>query len=512
MSGCPDDGIVDIDTVRSLGGPRGPALLRPAVLQRTRLRLRRPHRPRPRRPGDLRRRADPRAALAHRRRRRRRVVHGLARPGRPAPGRGRSTPGRPATTTPPRRCTSRPSEFYDQSLAFVDGMPDTSVLVPTFRDHRARLGRLRRHLRRPPPAGRDPVRGRHHARLPVPSGRERRGPTDPRRHQRQRRCSLCASGRPRSSRRWTGGGTRSCFDGPGQQSMLFERDIPFRHDWEAVLTPVVDVLVDRDDVDTDALLAYAISQGGYGCRGLSRSSTASSRRWPTAAWSTSPGPGTSNIPPELLALLRAGDRDRFNAAISSGPSDPERSASSPSAPSLRRCDAVRHLRRGAALHAGRRWSTPSRPRCRSSTPRTSSSSPGSLRSCTTGCPVRRRSSGSPGGRARTSTASRWPGVSRTRDVRLPRRPPDRSAREHRLTPGGTGPVPEIGSGPADRRARRVAAWDRREPSSVPARSTPSSPSSAAPQVSCTPCCSPGPPGSASRRSSTSWPAGWTTTS
>ena len=34
------------------------------------------------------------------------------------------------------------------------------------------------------------------------------------------------------------------FDGPGQQSMLFERGVPFRYDWEAVLTPVIDTLVD----------------------------------------------------------------------------------------------------------------------------------------------------------------------------------------------------------------------------------------------------------------------------
>ena len=32
------------------------------------------------------------------------------------------------------------------------------------------------------------------------------------------------------------------FDGPGQQTMLFERNIPFRFDWEAVTTPVVDFL------------------------------------------------------------------------------------------------------------------------------------------------------------------------------------------------------------------------------------------------------------------------------
>ncbi|BCB84988.1 alpha/beta hydrolase family protein [Phytohabitans suffuscus] len=53
------------------------------------------------------------------------------------------------------------------------------------------------------------------------------------------------------------------YDGPGQQSMLFERAVPFRPDWEAVLTPVVDTLVARPDVDGESLLAYGISQGGY---------------------------------------------------------------------------------------------------------------------------------------------------------------------------------------------------------------------------------------------------------
>lgn len=53
------------------------------------------------------------------------------------------------------------------------------------------------------------------------------------------------------------------YDGPGQQSMLFERSVPFRHDWEAVLTPVVDTLVARVDVDPDRLTAYGVSQAGY---------------------------------------------------------------------------------------------------------------------------------------------------------------------------------------------------------------------------------------------------------
>lgn len=53
------------------------------------------------------------------------------------------------------------------------------------------------------------------------------------------------------------------YDGPGQQSTLFERGMKFRHDWEAVLTPVVDTLVARADVDASRLAAYGLSQAGY---------------------------------------------------------------------------------------------------------------------------------------------------------------------------------------------------------------------------------------------------------
>lgn len=40
------------------------------------------------------------------------------------------------------------------------------------------------------------------------------------------------------------------FEGPGQGSTLFEREIPFRPDWERVITPIVDYLHSRRDVDT----------------------------------------------------------------------------------------------------------------------------------------------------------------------------------------------------------------------------------------------------------------------
>ena len=43
------------------------------------------------------------------------------------------------------------------------------------------------------------------------------------------------------------------FEGPGQGSMLFERGIGFRPDWEHVITPIVDWLHTRPDVDTDRI-------------------------------------------------------------------------------------------------------------------------------------------------------------------------------------------------------------------------------------------------------------------
>ena len=53
------------------------------------------------------------------------------------------------------------------------------------------------------------------------------------------------------------------FDGPGQQAMLFEHGIPFRADWEAVLTAVLDGMLARSDVDPDRVAVIGVGQGGY---------------------------------------------------------------------------------------------------------------------------------------------------------------------------------------------------------------------------------------------------------
>jgi hypothetical protein len=52
------------------------------------------------------------------------------------------------------------------------------------------------------------------------------------------------------------------FEGPGQGSMLFDRQIPFRPDWEKVITPVVDYLRSRPEVDPSRIVLSGSSLGG----------------------------------------------------------------------------------------------------------------------------------------------------------------------------------------------------------------------------------------------------------
>jgi hypothetical protein len=131
--------------------------------------------------------------------------------------------------------------------------------------------------------------------------------------------SLWASGVPDAHERaWN----VFVYDGPGQQSMLFDHDVPFRPDWEAVLTPVVDALVARADVDAAALTAYGISQAGYW---LPRALAFEHR---FAAAVADPGvvdvstSWMAHLPPELVQLLDAGQKDLFNRYLEEGSSDP----------------------------------------------------------------------------------------------------------------------------------------------------------------------------------------------
>jgi dienelactone hydrolase len=53
------------------------------------------------------------------------------------------------------------------------------------------------------------------------------------------------------------------FDGPGQGSVLLDQGLPFRPDWEAVVTPVVDYALTLPEVDPDRIVLHGWSFGGY---------------------------------------------------------------------------------------------------------------------------------------------------------------------------------------------------------------------------------------------------------
>jgi hypothetical protein len=206
------------------------------------------------------------------------------------------------------------SEYYSKALAFVDGLADQSVLLPTFWLGRscweklidASAGRWVRvqvpyegtvlpgYLLRPD------ATGAARPTLVMTNGSDESLP------------GLLGNGAAAALAR---GWNAFVFDGPGQQSLLFERDVPFRYDWEAVLTPVIDLLVTRPDVDAAALTGYGVSQGGYW---ITRA-VAFERRIVAAV--ADPGvvdvsaQWIAHLPRELLDLFEAGQKDAFNSAM-----------------------------------------------------------------------------------------------------------------------------------------------------------------------------------------------------
>jgi hypothetical protein len=212
------------------------------------------------------------------------------------------------------------SEYYAKALAFVDGLADQSVLLPTFRQGRACWEKVidasaGRFVRVPVPYEgttlpgyllRPDGTGAARPTLVVTNGSDEALP------------GLLGNGAAEALAR---GWNAFVFDGPGQQSMLFERGVPFRYDWEAVLTPVLDVLVTRPDVDASALTGYGVSQGGYW---IARAVAFEHRMVAVVA-----DPGvvdvsvswTAHLPKALRDLLDTGQKDAFNEAMAQAQAD-----------------------------------------------------------------------------------------------------------------------------------------------------------------------------------------------
>ena len=53
------------------------------------------------------------------------------------------------------------------------------------------------------------------------------------------------------------------FEGPGQGRVIRKQGIPFRYDWERVVSPVMDYLIGRNEIDSSHISLMGISLGGY---------------------------------------------------------------------------------------------------------------------------------------------------------------------------------------------------------------------------------------------------------
>ncbi len=102
------------------------------------------------------------------------------------------------------------------------------------------------------------------------------------------------------------------FDGPGQNAALVRQGLPFRPDWEKVITPVVDHLLARPDVDPGKIALLGVSQAGYW---VPRSVAFEHR---IAAAVADPGvvdvsaTMTRQVPHFLMKMIDAGEKEKFD--------------------------------------------------------------------------------------------------------------------------------------------------------------------------------------------------------
>ncbi|HTU97373.1 MAG TPA: hypothetical protein VMF14_16115 [Solirubrobacteraceae bacterium] len=105
------------------------------------------------------------------------------------------------------------------------------------------------------------------------------------------------------------------FDGPGRQPALCRDDLALRPDWEAVLTPVVDAMIARADVDPERMAVVGSDLAGYAvARAL-----AYEHRF--VAGAVVPGivdlsrPWLDGLPAGAHEALRDGDRGAFEREL-----------------------------------------------------------------------------------------------------------------------------------------------------------------------------------------------------
>jgi len=111
------------------------------------------------------------------------------------------------------------------------------------------------------------------------------------------------------------------FDGPGEGAALHRQHLYFRADWEQVVTPVVDWLLTRPEVDATKIALQGISQGGYWAP------RAAAFEHRLAALVADPGvmrvasSWEAHLPKELVQLIDDGNQDDFDALMGANPNE-----------------------------------------------------------------------------------------------------------------------------------------------------------------------------------------------
>ncbi|MBV9338603.1 MAG: hypothetical protein JO243_22160 [Solirubrobacterales bacterium] len=130
-------------------------------------------------------------------------------------------------------------------------------------------------------------------------------------------------GRVATSEAWASGGAAArargyhwmTFDGPGRQAALRRQGLVLRPDWEAVLTPVLDAMLARPDVDRARVAVIGLDHAGYGVpRALASEERA-------AAAVLAPGivdasqPWMEALPAQARSALQEKDRESFEREL-----------------------------------------------------------------------------------------------------------------------------------------------------------------------------------------------------
>lgn len=115
------------------------------------------------------------------------------------------------------------------------------------------------------------------------------------------------------------------FDGPGEGAALHRQRLYFRSDWEHVITPVVDWLLTRPEVDAGKVALQGVSQGGYWAP------RAAAFEHRLAALVADPGvmrvasSWEQHLPKELVQLIDDGNQKDFDALLDANPDQQQKS-------------------------------------------------------------------------------------------------------------------------------------------------------------------------------------------